>query len=86
MIFLFQWKAVGTLGWDSSSREGRHTEQDHGKGDEVELQKVGLLVPGLVVARQRGQFLNGIHHGGSWCCDGEAVREAELKYGLTMKR
>lgn len=57
---------------------GRHTKQDHRQGDEVELQKVGLLVPGLVVARKRGQFFNGIPHGDGWCRGGEAVREAEL--------
>lgn len=47
---------------------------------------MGLPVPGLVVARQRGQFLNGIHHGGSCCCGDEAVREAEVSYDLTIEK
>lgn len=39
---------------------------------------MGLFVPGLVVARKRGQFFNRIAHGDGWCRGGEAVREAEL--------
>lgn len=41
---------------------GRHTEQNHRQCDEVELSQVGMLVPGLVVARQHGQFLRRLPH------------------------
>lgn len=39
-----------------------HTEQDHRQRDEVELPQVSVLVPGLVIAWQHGQFLCRLPH------------------------